>query len=261
MPMSEANYERIRKAQQRIAERRAARSLESGQAERSGTGRDIANGQSDRDQVDSVGPVQNPSGFSRGDRDGVQIPAATPTRPQQVDHLRANGYTDEPHYVNAAKEVWDGTPPELSPKWAKPNRLVGWIAKRTGKWLRPKEKKEMNVPKPDDSTTPPEAIQAQKFNLTTNQVKGIVSAVAMITAVAGGLLGKQVLIDETTITTAIHNLYAAYMGVLAVVGAVAYVLRIVKNINSNWTRIKQHGVKVSGPNADLSFDFAPKDGE
>ena len=261
MPGSGKHDTRIRESIEQIKARRAARSLESGQAQGTGAGRDITDRQPDRDQVAESGPLQNSGGFSRGDRDGNQIPAATPTRPQQVDHLRANGYTDEPHYVNAAKEVWDGTPPELSPKWAKPNRLVGWIAKRTGKWLRPKEKKEMNVPKPDDSTTPPEAIQAQKFNLTTNQVKGIVSAVAMITAVAGGLLGKQVLIDETTITTAIHNLYAAYMGVLAVVGAVAYVLRIVKNINSNWTRIKQHGVKVSGPNADLSFDFAPKDGE
>ena len=103
--------------------------------------------------------------------------------------------------------------------------------------------------------------QAKKFNASTANLKGIIAAVAVVTSVAGGLLGKQILIDQDTISVAVNNIYQAYMGVLAVIAAITYVLRILKNVKSNWDRIKQHGVKVSGPNADIGFDFAPRGDE
>lgn len=101
--------------------------------------------------------------------------------------------------------------------------------------------------------------QDLKFNASTANLKGIIAAVAVAATVLSGLLGKQIMIDDQSITTAVNNIYAGYMGVLAVVAAVTYIMRVVKNVYGNWQRITQHGVKISGPNADLSFDFGPKD--
>ena len=108
--------------------------------------------------------------------------------------------------------------------------------------------------------SPTELKQAQKFNLTTGTIKSIIATIAVLATVAGGVLGKEILIDETTITAAVESLYQAYLGIMAIVAAGTFILRFAKNVYSNWARITEHGVKISGPNANIGFDFAPKNG-
>lgn len=139
------------------------------------------------------------------------------------------------------------------PTYAKPRPVIGFFAKRIGKWFRPKPKKEIS------QLSPTEMKQAQKFNVTTSQIKSAIATVAVLATVFGGMLGKEVLVDEQTIESAVQVIWQGYMGLLAVIAAATWILRTVKNVYSNWSRITEHGVKIAGPNADLAFDFAPKD--
>lgn len=146
-------------------------------------------------------------------------------------------------------------------KWVKPRPVEGFFARRLGKYFGKKKKGSKPV-------SPTELQQAAKFNVTTAAAKGVsplvskkaIGVIALITTIAGGWLGKEVMIDEQSIQSAIDNGYQAYIAVMALIGAVTWFYKFVRNIYTEWGRIKTHGVKISGPNADLAFDFAPKNG-
>lgn len=103
----------------------------------------------------------------------------------------------------------------------------------------------------------------QKFNLSTAAAKGFspmatkkaAGVVALVTALAGGYLGKEIMVDDQTVNAAMQHVGELYTAAMTIIAGITWFYKVIHNIYTEWERITTHGVKVSGPNADLVFNF------
>lgn len=267
MPGSSKHDEQVRKAQKQFWQKRTADVW----ARISRSERDRADGRNDAGDSDGDNAAPGAAGVHPGgesvDRGVVGLPSeASAWKTLSTGMIVSD---DMSELLLREQEYYRGKLQEIgtrqlwgNPQYAKPGRIAGFFARRLGKKFRPKEK-PVSQPR---TMSPNEVAQAQKFNVATAAGKGVsplltkkaVGVVAIVTMLASGWLGKEVMVDEQTIGTAIDNGYQVYLSVMAFIAAATWFYKFARNIYTEWGRIRAHGVKISGPNA--AFDFAPRNG-